>query len=90
MSEYVSQLPIIEFWSLIVLISISIATIYYGWQTRKQVNTLTTQLKMTQVSMSQTSRANLDLIRNQHNWELFKNRVDPGLPGLPEMNDNNL
>ncbi len=45
------------------------------------------QLKTAIKNLRQATQSSTDVIRNQHNWNLFTNKVDPGLPGLPSSDD---
>ena len=72
-----------------------IAVIVYALEARRQARA-TTQLldesrKQTDTTiklLNQAARAHLDATRSTHNWQMFANEVEPGLPGLPTIGEN--
>ena len=61
----------------------ALATIFAGLIALVGIFLIVRQLKITERGLRQAARASLDMVRTEHNWKLFKHKVDPGLPGLP-------
>ena len=77
-----------DFIQIILLTVLVIVTAFYANSASRQASDTRNLVDETKKSLSQAARASMDGVMIEHNWKLFENETDPGLPGLPSMSTN--